>query len=236
LTPGNTPLPRALTIEPPLLGHRYLPISIAGDGAFSRTIIAQDVLHPQKPIVAIKAMKPGFERIGKQVRSSTPLSQEYSLLRRIQNLPMPKYTNLPIVQGFASFFESSTYHLVLEALEPEQVCLPECPHQPNCASAASCPYRQNALRKVATQLLLGLSVLHDQLGYIHADMKPENILRCRGCRSLLTGLISVSPSMKLKLIDLGNAMPLNRKNIYYDDFEVQSIHYRAPEVHPDLQS
>ena len=68
LTPGNTPLPRALTIEPPLLGHRYLPVSIAGDGAFSRTIIAQDVFHPQKPMVAIKAMKPGFEAIGQQVR------------------------------------------------------------------------------------------------------------------------------------------------------------------------
>jgi hypothetical protein len=67
LTPGSTPLPRTLTIEPPLLGHRYLPISIAGDGAFSRTIIAQDVLHPHKLMVAIKAMKPGFEGIGHQV-------------------------------------------------------------------------------------------------------------------------------------------------------------------------
>lgn len=70
MTPGNTPLPRALTIEPPLLGHRYLPVSIAGDGAFSRTIIAQDVLHPHKPMVAIKAMKPGFEAIGQQVHSN----------------------------------------------------------------------------------------------------------------------------------------------------------------------
>jgi hypothetical protein len=70
MTPGNTPLPRALTIEPPLLGHRYLPVSIAGDGAFSRTIIAQDVLNPHKPMVAIKAMKPGFEAIGQQVHSN----------------------------------------------------------------------------------------------------------------------------------------------------------------------
>jgi serine/threonine protein kinase len=36
--------------------------------------------------------------------------------------------------------------------------------------------------------------------------------------------------MKVKLIDLGNAVPIDRTNIYYDDFEVQSIHYRAPEV------
>jgi serine/threonine protein kinase len=94
---------------------------------------------------------------------------------------MPKGASLPIVQAFASFSASSTYHLVLEALEPDHLRLPECPHEPNCGSAASCPYRQTALRKVATQLLLGLSVLHDQMGYIHADMKPENILRCRNC-------------------------------------------------------
>ena len=64
LTP---PLPRPLSIDPPLLAHRYLPISIAGDGAFSRTILAQDVLDPKRPVVAIKAMKPEFEGIGHQV-------------------------------------------------------------------------------------------------------------------------------------------------------------------------
>jgi hypothetical protein len=37
-------------------------------------------------------------------------------------------------------------------------------------------------------------------------------------------------SMRLKLIDLGNAVPIERTNIYYSDFEIQSINYRAPEV------
>jgi hypothetical protein len=72
LTPGSTPLPRTLTIDPPLLGHRYLPVAIAGDGAFSQTILARDVLDPRQPVVAIKAMKPGFERIGKQVIFDLP--------------------------------------------------------------------------------------------------------------------------------------------------------------------
>ena len=40
--------------------------------------------------------------------------------------------------------------------------------------------------------------------------------------------------MKLKIIDLGNAVPIDRTNVYYNDFEVQSIHYRAPEVCPCL--
>jgi serine/threonine protein kinase len=93
---------------------------------------------------------------------------------------MPKHTCLPVVIANASFSASSMYHLVLEALEPGQLLLPDCQHSPMCNTAASCPLRQGALRKIALQLLLGLSVLHDQMGYIHADLKPENILRCRG--------------------------------------------------------
>jgi len=73
LTPGSTPLPRRLTIDPPLLGHRYLPVAIAGDGAFSQTILARDVLDPRQLVVAIKAMKPGFEKIGQQVILNSPL-------------------------------------------------------------------------------------------------------------------------------------------------------------------
>jgi len=36
--------------------------------------------------------------------------------------------------------------------------------------------------------------------------------------------------MKLKLIDLGNAVPMDRVSIYYSDYEIQSMYYRAPEV------
>ena len=235
LTPGSTPLPRPLSVHPPLLAHRYLPISIAGDGAFCRTVFARDTFAPTTPIVAIKAMKPGFEVIGRQVLyvpMTMLMMKEYELLRRIQNLPMPKHTCLPIVTALVSFSESSAYHLVLEALEPGQLSLPHCQHSPMCNTAASCPIRQVALRKVALQLLLGLSVLHDQMGYIHADLKPENILRCRGGTAVndCSDNLGSASSIKLKLIDLGNALPIERTNIYYDDFEVQSIHYRAPEV------
>ena len=45
-------------------------------------------------------------------------------------------------------------------------------------------------------------------------------------------MIDSAHSMKLKLIDLGNAMPIDRTSVYYDDFEVQSVYYRAPEVVP----
>ena len=72
LTPGSTPLAKPLAAESSqtLLANRYVPISVAGDGAFSRTILAEDAFDPQRRIIAIKAMKPGFERIGQQVPDS----------------------------------------------------------------------------------------------------------------------------------------------------------------------
>jgi serine/threonine protein kinase len=130
---------------------------------------------------------------------------------------------LPIVGAGASFSAGSTFHLVLEALEPGQIVLPECPHLPRCL-AAGCEVRQATLRKVALQVLLGVSLLHDQMGYVHADLKPENILRCRNGDPC-----SASP-MKVKLIDLGNAVPIDRLSLYYNDFDIQSVQYRAPEV------
>lgn len=136
---------------------------------------------------------------------------------------MPNGTTLPIVGAGASFFAGSTYHLVLEALEPGPIALPECPHLPRCLGAG-CVVRQAALRKVALQVLLGVSLLHDQMGYVHADLKPENILRCRN------GDPCLSSPMKVKLIDLGNAVPIDRLSLYYNDFDIQSVQYRAPEV------
>ena len=70
----STPLPRPLSVDQPLLACRYLPISMIGEGAFSRTILGQDTLDPKRPIVAIKAMKPGFDGIGQQVCSAQLLS------------------------------------------------------------------------------------------------------------------------------------------------------------------
>ena len=72
LTPGRTRVGKPLTAQSDqiLLANRYVPIAVAGDGAFSRTILAEDTFDPGRHIIAIKAMKPGFERIGQQVLNS----------------------------------------------------------------------------------------------------------------------------------------------------------------------
>eukprot|EP00658_Telonema_sp_P-2_P025480 TRINITY_DN20264_c0_g1_i2.p1 TRINITY_DN20264_c0_g1~~TRINITY_DN20264_c0_g1_i2.p1 ORF type:complete len:558 (-),score=115.57 TRINITY_DN20264_c0_g1_i2:219-1892(-) len=73
--------------------------------------------------------------------------------------------------------------------------------------------------KRQVQLLTSLAFLQ-QHGYIHADIKPENILMVH----------DPNDGVQLKLIDFGNAMHVKDQKLYHDDFEVQSLFYRAPEV------
>lgn len=54
---------------------------------------------------------------------------------------------------------------------------------------------------------------------VHADLKPENILYD----------LDLDPK-KVKLVDYGNSILTRNVNIYEDDFAIQSMRYRAPEV------
>lgn len=53
---------------------------------------------------------------------------------------------------------------------------------------------------------------------IHADIKPENLLFVR------------KNSLKLKFIDFGNSLHLSNAQHYFDDFQIQPLCYRSPEV------
>ncbi|XP_030855031.1 cell division control protein 2 homolog [Strongylocentrotus purpuratus] len=77
-----------------------------------------------------------------------------------------------------------------------------------------------SIRKVALRMLQILGFLGQQ-NVIHADLKPENIL----CNS-------ENISDGIKVIDFGNAIHgvYEELSLYYDEFELQTLLYRAPEV------
>jgi dual specificity tyrosine-phosphorylation-regulated kinase 2/3/4 len=60
--------------------------------------------------------------------------------------------------------------------------------------------------------------------------KPENILLCAQPPSRGNQASYESMSCKVKLVDFGNAMTPEDASAYFDDFQVQSLYYRAPEV------
>nr|XP_022332202.1 probable serine/threonine-protein kinase yakA [Crassostrea virginica] len=76
------------------------------------------------------------------------------------------------------------------------------------------------IKKVALRLLTTLGFLEQQ-NVIHADLKPENIL-----------LKSESDVGSVTVIDFGNAIHNKFKEValYFKDFELQTLLYRAPEV------
>merc|ERR1719193_1395558 len=95
-------------------------------------------------------------------------------------------------------------------------------------SARSALVRQTIddLRKVAFEVVKTLGYLRWQCT-IHADLKPENILLSLRGEEIL----------QVKVIDFGNAIQdsLEEKRLYFSDFQLQAILYRAPEVYFGLE-
>lgn len=73
------------------------------------------------------------------------------------------------------------------------------------------------LRKLAWNVCLQLNHLHSH-NLIHADVKQENIMR------------RPNSTQEYVLIDYGNAFDKSMIGVYYEDWELQSLLYRAPEI------
>lgn len=75
------------------------------------------------------------------------------------------------------------------------------------------------LAKLSLQLLNGLVEIHER-NYTQCDIKPENIIYVE----------DNVHSSRIKIIDFGNSSRTSDLRDYSDDFQLQPIGYRAPEV------
>jgi len=78
------------------------------------------------------------------------------------------------------------------------------------------------VREVALQLVKALLLL-SQHDIIHADIKPENVL-------IVADGNPITSSLNVRLTDFGNAIKSREVVLYSQDFQIQTMAYRAPEV------
>ncbi|KAG6962090.1 hypothetical protein JG687_00007330 [Phytophthora cactorum] len=90
------------------------------------------------------------------------------------------------------------------------------------------------VRQMAVHLCGALAFLHDQ-GLIHADVKPENVVRSSAEAPVGSSTSQTPCSSPVKLVDFGNCLDASELVAYAEEqtsggFDVQTVTYRAPEV------
>lgn len=190
----------------PRLAQRYKYVGTLAEGISAQVIQADDAFRYGKRVV-IKVIKRQFTECA---------LQEVSTMRCINALDVDDRFHLGRLLDSFSF--QGNMCLVLERLHTRLSDV-----HIDAPLMSDKRVLMSLVRKVAIQLFTTFAFL-DTHDYVHADLKPDNILlRCpwqhRG-----------TYSVPIKVIDLGNAFRVSQANAFYDDFEVQALAYRAPEV------
>uniref|UniRef100_A0A1I7TLA8 Protein kinase domain-containing protein n=1 Tax=Caenorhabditis tropicalis TaxID=1561998 RepID=A0A1I7TLA8_9PELO len=202
-------------------GNKYSIMKLLGRGAFSAVYLTRHVKTDQYSATKISKSGAQFKRA---------FEEEYLIMTDIQQAG--GHGN--IIELFDTFqfaLDGNDYFcIVSEALGPNFESILRFSNQ------KFIPMEN--IRKIARQLLDALSFLHDDVGIIHADLKPENIMISIGkediealtktdARSFAVNLCDPDSNFKVKLGDFGVSMkPECCSSFKY----VQTCHYRAPEA------
>lgn len=191
----------------------YTIVSRIGQGSFSYIYRAENPTLPaSSPLrcIAIKRFKTEYVEIGEQeaiIMNSLASKSSLGSENGMQS----------VVQFFSGFEMENSYVILLELLDmTKQLSLSPPISRPLSTVVSEPDYK--VLAKLSVQLLTALVDINNR-GYVHCDIKPENIL-----------YVDAQYSSKIKLIDFGNATRIADLKDYTDDFELQSPGYRAPEV------
>ncbi|KAJ2707749.1 hypothetical protein FB645_000522 [Coemansia sp. IMI 203386] len=201
--------------------NRYLILSKLGEGAFSQAFLAADLFcnrmgrrHDGTRLVTVK-------RVGAQEIAIG--MADYQMISTLNALDT--HGRVPIVRIYDIFAHRAESEM--------QVCLVMEPllggtlHDafPKRVKTLYSSYdavvarkmHMDMVRTVIKQLLAALAHMHSN-SLIHADIKPTNVI----CVD--------SQSLRIKLIDFGNAVSDNDVSEYFETFVIQTVWFRAPEV------
>ena len=175
---------------------------VLGRGQSALIIKAEDTFNYSKPL-AIKVLHKVYKPIG---------SQEADILLELHKAD--PYHHVPFARVKTQFLYGPHYCLVFDALSPTSLYTHY--ELKDIRGASSLAY----IRQLAVRLFIVMGFLRKQ-NVIHADLKPENIL-----------LSDEKDLNSVMVVDFGNALRNTEEelSLYYSDFELQTLLYRAPEV------
>lgn len=155
-----------------ILGGRYLPQKLLGQGGFGTAFLARDRYTPTMRLCVVKQFQPMGNLDDQQLAMAQELfEREAHVLERIGNrhpqIPdlfafFPLIVPQPQGQGTAQYF-----YLVQEYIEGKDL-------EQELAARGKLP--ETEVKEIFVSMLKVLAFVHDQ-GTIHRDIKPSNIMR-----------------------------------------------------------
>lgn len=197
------------------INHRYQVVQRLGAGAMGTVYLAEDLVRVQRR-VALKILK------SETLEDTEVWSKgEYEALTRL------RHPNLARVHDFGRISDSNDFYIVSEYIRGQDLF------------SATREMDEEELHDVIAQICRALEYIHTQ-GYVHFDIKPDNILvtRDRSVGSDDSSKVQWSPDApkssdkgsgppRVKLIDFGLAEQLSGTF----DFAIKgTLNYVAPEI------
>lgn len=174
------------------IAYRYEIQKLLGDGSFGLVLQCYD--HKTQVSVAVKVLRKGkkFAKIGEMEAG-------------VLDFLATGGEDDAIIKKFEHFKFRGHFCIVYELLSMDLYQF----LKKNDFRGAS----MNIIKRIAVQLIIALKHIHSS-GFIHCDLKPENVL------------FKAENKSSIKIIDFGSACEKNNKVYTY----IQSRFYRAPEV------
>jgi serine/threonine protein kinase len=149
------------------LRDRYLAVAPIGQGGFGRTFQAIDEDKPSKPFCVIKQFFPKVEGTNAAQKAAELFTQEASALEQLD------YPNIPKLLAYFITSDGRQY-LVQEFIDGQNL---------KAELATQGKFSDAQIWELLSAILPTLEYIH-QHGFIHRDVKPENIIRRTDNRQL----------------------------------------------------
>lgn len=195
---------------PLILGGRYLPIKLLGQGGFGAAFLARDRYTPRMRLCVVKQFKPAGDLSTSDLEIAQKLfEREAEVLEEIGN----KHAQIPdlfaffelTIPGLQPAKQDSFFYLVQEFIDGKNL-------EEELAQKGK--FSQAEVMEVLQAILPVLKFVHDH-GSIHRDLKPSNIMRDR--------------HGKLYLLDFGAVKQVTKAAVSNKSTGIYSMGFAPPE-------